>query len=138
MKLSSEQIESLDLPAELHDAVRSAKTMKSHGAIRRQLQFIGTLMRRIDHEPLQNALHLIRLGKSENDRKFKELEKWRDELITGNKMIFEEILNKHPYADRQKLSRLVRQAIKERQNESAPKFARSLFRYLREITKGTE
>ena len=58
------QLDALELPAELLEAVEFARSIKSHGARRRQLQYIGTLMRQIDPEPVKTALDRIRSGRS--------------------------------------------------------------------------
>ena len=58
--LPASQLESMELPEELQSAVESARKMKSHGARRRQLQYIGVLMRHIDPQPIQLALDRIR------------------------------------------------------------------------------
>ncbi|MBN1931285.1 MAG: DUF615 domain-containing protein [Desulfobacterales bacterium] len=57
--LSVEQIQRMDLPSDLKDAVLDAKNIKKHGARRRQLQYIGTLMRNVDPEPILKALEKI-------------------------------------------------------------------------------
>jgi ribosome-associated protein len=59
LKLSAEQIKDIDLPEEIYEAVKCAKTIRSHGARRRQMQYIGTLMRNIDSAPVQEALQQI-------------------------------------------------------------------------------
>lgn len=131
--LSTEQIENINLPGAIYEAVKFAKTIKKHGALRRQMQYIGTLMRKIDPEPIQEALHQIEQGNCKKTAVFKEIEKWRDELIAGNKVLMKEILKKCPDADRQQLNQLVRTAIKERENNAPPKASRKLFRYLNKI-----
>jgi ribosome-associated protein len=130
VKLSKEQLEDIELPSEIYDAVRFAKTIKSHGARRRQMQYIGTLMRNIDPEPVQEAIENIEQGDYRKAAAFKEIETWRDQLIDGNKKLMEEILGKCPDADRQQLTQLVRNAIKERENNKPPGASRALFRYL--------
>ena len=57
--LSSEQLESIDVSDDLRNAVIFAGKIKSHGAKRRQLQYIGTIMRDIDPEPIRNTLEKI-------------------------------------------------------------------------------
>ena len=130
LKLSKEQIEDIEFPSEICDAIRFAKTIKSHGARRRHMQYIGTLMRKIDPEPVLEAIENIEQGDYRKAAAFKELETWRDQLIDGNKKLMEEILIKCPDADRQQLTQLVRNAIKERENNKPPKASRALFRYL--------
>lgn len=131
--LSDEQIGDIDLPAKLRDAIKFVKTVKSHGARKRQMQYIGTLMRKIDPAPIQEALEEIDEGNYRKSLEFKEIETWRDELIAGNKTILEEILVKCPEADRQQLAQLVRNAVKEKTHNKPPRAFRALFRYLREI-----
>ena len=58
--LPSSRLETMELPEELKSAVESARKIKRHGARRRQLQYIGVLMRHIDPHPIQLALDRIR------------------------------------------------------------------------------
>jgi ribosome-associated protein len=131
--LSDEQIKNIDLPAELSDAVKFIKTIKSHGARKRQMQRIGTLMRKIDPAPIQETLEEIDEGNYRKALEFKEIETWRDELIAGKKTLMDEILVKCPEADRQQLAQLVRNAVKEKAHKKPPRAFRALFRYLREV-----
>jgi len=133
VKLSNEQLKGIDMSEELASAVKQAKAIKSHGALKRQMQFIGTLMRKIDPSPIQEAIDRIKQGNYKKAQEFKETERWRDELMAGNKELMEEILLKYPSADRQQLSQLVRNAVKEKKNNKPPKAFRLLFRYLAEI-----
>jgi len=135
VKLSNAVLNDMNLPEELYDAVKFAQTIKSHGAIKRQMQYIGTLMRRIDSAPIQEAIDQIEQGSHHKAASFKEIETWRDELISGNKTLMEEILKDCPDADRQQLSQLVRNAVKEKASNKPPKAYRILFRYLTSIKK---
>jgi ribosome-associated protein len=60
------QLAAMELPDELLTAIESARKIKSHGARRRQMQYIGVLMRHIDLQPIQTALDRIQ---SKNLRK---------------------------------------------------------------------
>lgn len=62
IKLSADQIDKIDLPVEIYNAVIFAKTIKSRGALRRQIQYIGTLIRKIDPAPVREALDHIKQG----------------------------------------------------------------------------
>lgn len=135
LKLSEEQLEEIELSPELNDALKFAKTLNKHGALRRQMQYIGTLMREIDSSQIQEALDRIRRNKDEKTIAFKETEIWRDQLMGGDKKLMEEILSKYPDADRQRLMQLIRNAIKEKENDRPPRATRILFRYLREIKR---
>ncbi len=136
MGLSSEQLEEIEMPEELLEAVRFAGTIKRHGAKRRQMNYIGALMRDIDHTPIRNALENIRHGDYQKALEFKKVEKWRDELKQGNKELIEEILTSCPDAERQRLTQLSRNAIKEYKSGKGVKSSRILFRYLKQISQG--
>ena len=56
------QLEIMGLPDELLTAIELARRIKSHGARRRQIQYIGVLMRHIDPQPIETALDRIRSG----------------------------------------------------------------------------
>jgi ribosome-associated protein len=56
------QLETMGLPDELLTAIEFTRKIKSRGARRRQIQYIGTLMRHIDPQPIQTALDRIRSG----------------------------------------------------------------------------
>ena len=81
--LSAEQLASISLDEQLVEAVHSAKSMKAHGALRRQKQLIGKLMRDVDPGPIRVALDAI--GHHDNATKavFREAEQWRDRIVTG-------------------------------------------------------
>ncbi len=133
VKLSADQLRGIDLPDEIYDAVKFARTIKQRIALRRQLQYIGTLMRSVDPAPIEEAIENIEMGNYKMAMEFKETERWRDELISGNSALIEEILQQCPGAERQKLSQLVRAARKEAELNKSPKVFRSLFRYLKQV-----
>ena len=132
VQLSKAQIKEIDIPEEVLDALNLARTIKSHEGLRRQVQFIGSLMRKIDSDSIQQAVDQIEQGNYKKALEFKETEQWRDQLISGNNDLMNEILNQYD-ADRQQLSQLVRNARKEVGSNKPPKSSRILFRYLREI-----
>ncbi len=132
--LSAERLAAFDLPEDLRTAVRLARKARAHGARRRQIQYIGTLLRRMDTAPLKNALDNIRRGDIEKAREFRRLEAWRDALQHGDEETVEEILAACPGADRQRLRQLARNARRAMENNSGPSASRKLFRYLRDIS----
>ena len=79
--LSREQLDSIDLDPRLAEAVAAAQSMRAHGALRRQKQLIGKLMRGVDPEPIRTALDRF----ASNDRRarqlFRDAERWRDRLV---------------------------------------------------------
>jgi ribosome-associated protein len=133
--LSPDQISKIEMPQDLREAVFFARTLKKNEPRRRQMQYIGTLMRDADPEPIRNALNEINGGRGHDAQLFRELEQWRKGLIEGNDEFLQNIMNRFPDADRKRLHRLVVNARKESEGNEPPKASRALFRYLRELAK---
>ncbi len=132
--LSDDQLSHMELPTMLINAIQAVRTIKSHGARRRQMQYIGTLMRNVDVEPIEQALLEIEQGAYRQAKAFHRVEAWRDKLVAGDDTVIDEILEIFPDADRQRLGQLVRSARKEKDKNAPPKSARHLFRYLKELS----
>lgn len=131
--LTEDQIRRIELPEELREALLFAKTTRKHEALRRQMQYIGTLMRGIDPEPVERAIDTALHGHRVQQRVFQQAEEWRDELLKGNDAILEELIDRFPAADHQHLRQLTLNARKEILLDKPPKSSRTLFRYLREL-----
>ena len=123
---------------ELKEAVLFAKSLKKHGARRRQLQYIGALMRKTDISPIKKSLELISFGQKIDNQNFMKVEKWRDGLISGDGKTFKEIIAFFPNIDRQHLNQLIRNANKEEKKGKPPKSSRQLFRYLKNLLEKDE
>lgn len=135
VKLSNEQLRSMDLPESLFTAVQLAKKTTKHVPLLRQMQYIGTLMRKYDTAAIREILDTIEEGNHKRTVAFKQIETWRDELVAGNDQVLETILTERPHADRRQLLDLVRKARDERsRNAPSPKASRALFRYLNSIS----
>jgi len=134
LELSREQVQKIEMPQELQAALLLARTLKSHSALRRQMQYIGVLMRRIDVEPIRQELNEIGKGQKRKAREFQQLELMRDNLVEGDDAVFDEIIDRFPDADIQKLRQIVRAARKEKKDNTPPKQSRALFRYLRGLS----
>ena len=133
LALPPEQLGSFDLPVELREALDLARKTRQHGARRRQIQYIGALMRHIDTAPIHQALANIQRGDLLKAQAFKRIESWRDGLREGRFALVEDILAACPQADRQQLTQLARNAWREAQAGKKPVAARKLFRYLQRI-----
>ena len=132
--LSRAELDRLPLTTTISTAIRDAQSMKK-GALKRQLQYIGKLMRSEDIEAIQSTLDALRKPHKEDVAKFHQLESWRDALVAGDEAVLETIINQHPHIDRQHLRQLVRNAIREREQSKTPKAARQLFQYLKSISE---
>jgi ribosome-associated protein len=125
----------MGLPEPLLEALESARKIKAHGGHRRQLQYIGKLMRTLDTAPIRAAIASQRQQESAHTRVFHRLEGLREALIDDVDAALPGVLGDYPAADRQQLRRLARQARSERENRQPPHAARALFRYLRDLQK---
>ena len=135
LSLTTEQLNTIGLPVELHEAVLEAREMTSHGARRRQTKYVGALVREIDPQPIMDALANIQYGDFQKAAVFKQVEEWRDDLRQGNMQRIDEILKKCPSAQRQRLTQLTRNARTEYEKETGVKASRALFRYLRKVSE---
>lgn len=133
VKLGAKDLVKIPLPDKVADAINEARRLNSHSALRRQMQYIGKLMRDVDPEPIQQALEAIRLCGQKSSAHFHAIEQWRDRLISEGQPALNEFIGQNPQADRQQLRQLMLNAAKEAKQEKPPKSARSLFRLLREI-----
>jgi ribosome-associated protein len=135
VELNEQQLEAMRLPEALLEAVLEARRLNKREARRRQLQFIGRLMRDIDAAPIRDRLEEWRGQGREHTAQLHTLERWRDELLAGDPAL-ERFLREYPDADSQMLRALIRNARREQGAALPPRSYRELFRVLREmITK---
>lgn len=134
--LPAAQVEALPLPEPLVKAVLEAQRIRSHEARRRQIQFIGKVMRGVDPAPVRAALAEV-AGQSAAARvRQKRLEEWRERLI-GDDAALTAFASEHPGADLQALRTLIRNARRELAESKPPRAQRELFRFLREANGET-
>jgi len=132
--LSAEQLDGIGLPNELWEAVSVASKTTAHSARRRHIKHVGTVLRRIDTTPIENALKGFERGDREKALAFEKIETWRDRLREGDMAPIEEILSACPGVERQRLTQLARNAKKEFAGGKGIKASRALFRYLKEVS----
>jgi ribosome-associated protein len=130
VELSVTELAKIPLEGSLADAIDHARECKTHEARRRQLQFVGKLMRHVDIEPIAAALEKVQLKGQLSKAKFHQVERWRDRLIAGKDEIVQEFLQKFPAASSQQLRQLIRNTQKEKKLAGADT---ALFRYLRDV-----
>lgn len=135
--LSRDRIKKIDLPENLRDAILEAQRITSHGAIRRQMQFIGKLMRDVDPAPIRAVLDEINGVSAAANARMHALERLRTRFLEDEKVIGE-IADAHPAADLQHLRQLRRNALKEQELGKPPRAFRELFRVLRDLQTGSE
>jgi ribosome-associated protein len=123
----------LDLPDALREALGACRAINARGGRKRQLQYIGKLMRGTDAEPIRRALDVLEGKDRAQTAALHRMEQWRERLIAEGDAALAELLNEFPVADRQALRQLVMKARKERDAGQAPAAARALFKALREL-----
>ena len=134
ISLKDPELNALDLPEILADAIREAKRITSRGAGVRQRQYIGKLMRDMDIEPIRAALEARGRQSAVESEKFKRLEAWRERLIVAGLPALDELERWRPGLDRERWMRLVASAQSERARSQVMGAAgRELFRALREL-----
>lgn len=131
-------LDKLPLEDELKEAVMLARRInRKKDGFRRQLQFIGKVLRNMDLEPIEKGLALIENRHQQANAHFHKLEKIRDTLVTEGDSAIQTLVNDYPQADRQQLRQWVRQAQKQQQQNKSPKAAREIFQYLKTLMDGT-
>jgi ribosome-associated protein len=132
VKLSEKDWQTLQLDATLQAALKQCKQIHSNAAHKRQLQYIGKLMRQTDNSHVSAFLQQKNALSANAARQHKQLEQLRDTLIAQGDQAINELLSNDPSIDRQKLRQLVLTARKAEKNSTSPAAARALFRFLRD------
>jgi ribosome-associated protein len=128
--LPKDRIAQLNLPERLHEAFLAYKTITAHEGGRRQLQFIGRLMRDVEPAPLIEALDRFNGASKAEVAAMHLAERWRDRLLEDATALTE-FATAHPGSDIARLRTLMRNAQKEKAAGKPPKDFRELYRELR-------
>ncbi len=130
--LNRDQLSQVELPEALRDAVLAAQRITAHEGRRRQLQFIGKLMRNVDPAPIQARLDAWKSVSAEQIAQMHRIERWRDRLLAEPGALGE-LAASYPRADLQQLRTLIRNTQRERELNKPPKSYRAMFQLLRDI-----
>lgn len=112
VELPESRIAGLDLSETLHLALREYRRTRSHEGRRRQMQYIGKLMRHTDAEPIREAVAAMKLGVARNALELHEAERWRAELIASDDALTR-WMAEFPATDAQQLRSVLRSARKD-------------------------
>jgi ribosome-associated protein len=132
VELSEQQLAQVALPESLHDAVTAARQTTKFEARRRQLQYIGKLMRTVDPGPIRAQLDIWKNTSREHTAWLHLVERWRERLL-ADEAALNEFIGAYPRADVQPLRTLIRNALRERELHKPPKSYRALFQALRAL-----
>lgn len=128
--LSLAELDSLPISEVLKNAVLSAKKIKSNGALRRQMQLIGKIMRTECHEAIAQAYEALRQIPVHETQTFHAAEVWRSRLIQQGESALLAFLNEYPQTDTKALRRLIEKAKLEQEKTQVKHAYRALFRFL--------
>ncbi|MEZ8168685.1 ribosome biogenesis factor YjgA [Vibrio sp. 10N.222.54.F12] len=135
VELKPSVLDKFPLSEDLAQAIKDAQRFKNE-AKRRQLQYIGKVMRSVDPEPIQAALDKIRNKHSQATVELHKLEQLRDRVVAEGDAAISDVMEMYPEADRQRLRQLARQANKEKAANKPAKSSREIFQILKELKLG--
>ncbi len=125
-KLSREQFGRIAMPEELREALVEARRFTRHEAIRRQMQYVGKMMRDMDVGPIAEQLAALHAPSKRQTALFHVAERWRDEMLADPGAVVR-FAAEFPGADAEALRTLAAAALAERQAKRPPKRFRELF-----------
>jgi ribosome-associated protein len=134
--LPESQIADMPMEDRLREAVLEAKRITSHEAKRRQMQYVGRLMREIDPAPLRERLEAMTGHSARAAAQHRRLEAWRERLLADDEALTA-FAAEHPGADLQALRTLIRNTRKEQKEAKPPRSYRELFRLIKECSDST-
>jgi len=133
VEFPAERLAKIAMPDNLRLAVQDARRITKHEARRRQMQYIGKLMRSADPEPIQAALDAIAGMSAVENQRMHRLERLRLKLLEDEPAALAEIVAAHPVADLQLLRQLRRNALKEHEQSRPPRAFREIYRFLKSL-----
>jgi ribosome-associated protein len=131
-ELGKDQLAQLDIPDDLRNAISEMKNINKFGAQRRQLQYIGKLMREVDPAPIIARLDAWKGRSQQHTAYAHQLERWRERLLDDEHSLTE-LMAAHPGGDVQRLRTLIRNAHKEKAANRPPRSFREIYQALKEI-----
>jgi ribosome-associated protein len=130
VKLRDEQLAAIALPENLRDAVIEARRIPTFEGRRRQMQYIGKLMRHVDAAPIRAALDALQAGPRRETALHKRADSWRERLLADETALVE-FAGQYPQADAHHLQTLVSAALRERDSGQPPRHFRTLYQVIR-------
>jgi ribosome-associated protein len=131
VNLAEDKLAKVPLPEDLLEAIALCRRIAKHGARKRQLQYIGSLMRRIDIAPIREAVRTLEEGDKKQVEQHKLAEHWRNELVGGNDELYGQLSSGLSDEERRQLNDLVTKARNEKMKQApSPTPSRMLFRFL--------
>jgi ribosome-associated protein len=129
--LSTDVINKMDLPDELRVAVLDAKRIPNskHGGNKRQMQYIGRLMREVDPAPILAQLQALKAPNQKQTAQHHLAERWRERMLADATSIAA-FVREFPEADAVTLEKLLAAAKDDHAKQRPPKNFRLLYQTL--------
>ena len=132
VSMSETRLKKLPMDQDLREEVGFARSIRAHGARKRQLMTVGKMLRKRDNEQLLDAVNNVNLKNKQVNARFHHIEAWRDRLIEGSDRELSELLEQTSNDNAQTLRQLIRNAKKEVRLEKPSAASRKLFKLLRD------
>jgi ribosome-associated protein len=132
-----DRVKRVPMPENVRDAILMCQTITNHEGRRRQLQYVGKMMRTLDEEEvavIQRTIESWKGASKAETAALHALERRRDKLLSDDKALTQ-LLEEHPQLDVQQLRTLIRNARKEQAENKPPKAYREIFQILKDLAK---
>ena len=128
-ELTINNIEAFKFPSNIYEATIGLKNIKSNSAKKRQVQYLGKLLREIDLTDAFLIMKLLKVSSQKEIQRNHIIEDWRDKLLSNNDSITQ-FVDEYPKIDRQSLRQTISNAQKD---NKSPKYSRQLFKLIKDI-----
>ena len=129
--LTDKQISQIELPENVHEAIKELKKLKKNSAQKRQSLYLAKLLRAIDLSEAQRFVHHLKFESQTEIKKFHKAEDWRDKLVADISNLTD-FVNLSPRIDVQRLRKLILNSQIEIKKGSSKKFQKELFKFIKE------
>lgn len=134
--LPADRLAEMTLPDALRSAVEEARRIRKFGALRRQFQYIGKVMRGVDADAIRAQLDTLQGHSRAHVAWLHRLERWRERLLHDEQAVGE-FVAAHPAVDVQHLRTLLRNARREHESGRPPRAYREIFQLLKDLVPET-
>ncbi|MFQ3368151.1 MAG: ribosome-associated protein [Methylophilaceae bacterium] len=131
-ELTINNIEAFKFPLNIYEATIDLKNLKSNSAKKRQVQYLGKLLREIDLTDAFIIMKQLKVSSQKEIQRNNIIEGWRNKLLNNNNSITE-FVDEYPEIDRQSLRQTISNAQKEKIKNKPPKYSRQLFKLIKDI-----
>ena len=131
-ELTINNIEAFKFPVNIYEATIDLKNLKSNSAKKRQVQYLGKLLREIDLADAFITMKQLKVSSQKEIQRNHIIEDWRDKLLNNNESITE-FVDLYPNINRQSIRQAITNAQKEKKEAKPPKYSKQLFKLIKAI-----